>query len=139
VFIADHGDRKPAVVTGAENRMSASTDRWARWVMAGTAGIFALSAAMLGGDAKMLLIESLELAFLIGCAAACALLILGMRTRWLIVLTALMFTLFITIAIYESDQPITPKMLLLEVLELAFLTVITALVVRCMRTELARP
>ena len=119
--------------------MSASTDRWARWVMAGTAGIFALSAAMLGGDAKMLLIESLELAFLIGCAAGCALLILGMRTRWLIVLIAFMFTLFIAIAIYECDEPITPKMLLLEVLELAVLAVITAFLVRLTRTEFARP
>ena len=91
-----------------------------------------------GGDAKMLLIESLELAFLIGCAAASALLILGTRTRWLIVLIALMFTLFIATAIYEGDEPITPKMLLLEVLELAFLTVITALLVWCTRTELAR-
>jgi hypothetical protein len=50
-----------------------------------------------------------------------------------------MFTLFMATAIYEGDEPITPKMLLLEVLELAFLTVITALLVWCMRTELARP
>jgi hypothetical protein len=118
--------------------MSVSTDRWARWVMAGIAGIFALWAAILGGDAKMLLIESLELAFLIGCAAAAALLILGTRTRGLIVLIALTFTLFIATAIYEGDEPITPKMLLLEVVELALLTLITALLVWCMRRELAR-
>ena len=118
--------------------MGISTGRWARWVMATTTGMFALSVAMLGGDAKMLLIESLELALLIGCAAASALLILGTRTRSLIVLIALMFTLFIATAIYEGDGPITPRMLLIEVLELASLTVITALLVWCMRTELAR-
>jgi hypothetical protein len=107
-------------------------------MMAATVGMFAVSVAMLDGDAKMLLIESLELAFLIGCAAASALLILGTRTRWLIVWIALMFTLFIATAIYEGDGPITPMMLLLEFLELASLTVITALLVWCMQTELAR-
>ena len=118
--------------------MSVSMVGWARWVMAATAGMFTLSVAMLAGDAKMLLIESLELAFLIGCAAASALLILGTRTRWLIVSIALMFTLFIATAIYEGDEPVTPNLLLLEVLELAFLTVITALLVWCVRTAPAR-
>ena len=118
--------------------MGVSTVGRARWLMAGTAGMFALSVAMLGGDAKTLLIESLELTFLIGCAAASALLILGTRPRWLIVSIVLMFTLFVATAIYEGDEPITPKMLLLEVLELAVLTVITALLVWCMPTGLAR-
>jgi hypothetical protein len=68
-----------------------------------------------------------------------ALLILGTRTRRLIFSRALTFTLFVATAIYEGDEPITPKMLLLEVLEPACLTVITALLVWCMRTELARP
>jgi hypothetical protein len=107
--------------------------------MAATAGLSALSVAILGGDANMLLIESLELAFLIGCAAASALLILGTRPRWLSVSIALTFTLFIATAIYEGDEPITPKMLLLEVLDLASLTVITALLVWHIRTGLARP
>jgi hypothetical protein len=53
------------VVPREEDWMSLSTARWARWVMAATAGIFALSVAMevLGGDEsvspKMLRLESL--------------------------------------------------------------------------------
>jgi hypothetical protein len=119
--------------------MGIFTDTRLRWIIAATAVMFTLSAVveMLGSNAvssKMFLLESLELAFLIGCAAGSALLFLRTRTRWVVVFIAVMFTLFMAAAIYEGDEPVTAKMLLLEVLELALLVAVSTLVIRCMRT-----
>ena len=118
--------------------MGILTDTRVRWVMAATAVMFTLSliAEMFSSEvvsSRMLLFESLELVFLIGCAAGSALLLLGTRTRWLLVSVAVMFTLFMAAAVYEGDDPVTAKMLVLEVLELAFVMLISALLVRCMR------
>ena len=118
--------------------MGIFTDTRLRWIIAGTVVMFTLSASveMLGSEAvssKMLLLESLELAFLVGCAAGSALLLLKTRTQWLVIFITVMFTLFMATAIYEGDDPVTAKMLLLEVLELALLVAISALLIRRMR------
>lgn len=66
-----------------------------------------------------LLFELLEILLLVGCAVTCTLLILRVRVPEMLVATATMLAVLLAGELYLGVEPVTPPMLLAELLEAA--------------------
>jgi len=107
----------------------------------------ALLAVVLAGEAyhhgslkpvtlPTLLFELLEVVLMVGCTVACTLMILQVRVREMVAALAAMLVILLAGELYLGVKPLTPPMLLVELLEVALVVGIsTALALLVRRTR----